>query len=105
MSTITDVGAYSSGDWRVRAGSEDAFVDRWREFLEWSRASAPGFVSARLVRDVDDARHFLSIGEWQTEEATAAWRGMPEFAAKLGACRELCEQVQASAYTPVVRVA
>ena len=62
METTTDTGVYTSGDWHVRAGSEDAFVSRWREFLEYARAEAPGFVWARLLRDINDARHFVSGG-------------------------------------------
>lgn len=79
MDTMSNTGVYTSGDWQVRAGSEDAFVARWTEFLEFARASAPGFVSARLFRDATDACHFVSIGEWQSEATQAAWRGMPGF--------------------------
>jgi hypothetical protein len=31
---MTDVQDHSAGDWHVRAGSEDAFIGRGREFLE-----------------------------------------------------------------------
>ena len=35
---------FASGDWHVTAGSEDEFVQRWTEFLEWTRAEHPGLV-------------------------------------------------------------
>jgi heme-degrading monooxygenase HmoA len=104
MDTTTDIGAYISGDWKVRAGSEDAFVARWREFLGWAQASAPGFVSARLYRDATDARHFVSVGNWQSVAAQADWRGMPDFAEKLGACQALCEEARNSTYTLAAEV-
>ena len=104
MDTMSNTGVYTSGDWQVRAGSEDAFVARWTEFLEFARASAPGFVSARLFRDATDACHFVSIGEWQSEATQAAWRGMPGFAEKLGACRALCEQDRNSTFKLASRV-
>ena len=104
MDTMTDTGAYTSGDWQVRAGSEEAFVARWREFLEYARASAPGFVAGRLYRDVNDARHFVSLGVWESLAAQAAWRGMPDFAAKLGACQALCETDRNSMYTLAAEV-
>lgn len=104
MDTMTDTGAYTSGDWWVRSGSEEAFVARWREFLEYARASAPGFVAGRLYRDVNDARHFVSLGVWESLAAQAAWRGMPEFTAKLGACQALCETDRNSMYTLAAEV-
>ena len=27
--------SYSSGEWEVRAGSEEEFVQRWTTFIEW----------------------------------------------------------------------
>jgi heme-degrading monooxygenase HmoA len=104
MDTMTDTGAYTSGDWWVRAGSEEAFVARWREFLEYARASAPGFVAGRLYRDVNDARHFVSLGVWESLATQAAWRGMPDFAAKLGACQALCETDRNSMFTLAAEV-
>ena len=101
---MTDVQDYSAGDWRVRAGSEDAFVARWREFLEWARASAPGLRSARLVRDTAEASHFLSFAEWEDTPAVVAWMEHPDFAATYGACAALCEQARGSRYTLIAAV-
>jgi heme-degrading monooxygenase HmoA len=95
---------YSSGDWHVRAGSEDAFIARWTEFLEWTRDSAPGFVSARLVRDVSEPGHFVSLGEWKDAPAAAAWMTLPDFAAKYGACAALCEEARGGRYTLAAEV-
>jgi heme-degrading monooxygenase HmoA len=55
---------YASGNWTVKAGSEDEFVARWIEFLSESTKTAEGFRTARLLRDSDDPRHFLSFSEW-----------------------------------------
>jgi heme-degrading monooxygenase HmoA len=104
MDTVTNSGAYTSGDWLVRAGSEDAFVATWHTFLEYARTEAPGFVSARLYRDATNARHFVSLGEWQSEAAQATWRGLPGFAEKFGACHALCEEDRNSNYTLADRV-
>jgi heme-degrading monooxygenase HmoA len=101
---MADVQDYSSGDWHVRAGSEDEFIARWREFLEWTRESVPGFVSARLVRDVAESGHFVSLGEWDSADAVDAWMTLPEFATKYGACTELCEQARGTRYTLAAEV-
>ena len=104
MDTTTDTGAYTSGDWHVRAGSEDAFVARWHEFLEYARINAPGLVSARLYRDANDGHPFVSLGEWQSVAAQANWRGLAGFAETFNACHALCEEDHNSNYTLVDRV-
>lgn len=101
---MTDVQNYSAGDWHVLAGNEDAFVARWTEFLEWARASVPGFLSARLVRDVGEPGHFISLAEWESLEAATAWMALPDFGAKFGACSALCDQARGSRYTLEARI-
>jgi heme-degrading monooxygenase HmoA len=90
---------YVSGDWRVRAGSEDEFVARWLAFTGWSQTNAPGAESFVLIRDMEQPRHFLSVGTWANLESVLAWRDTPEFARLLGRCRELCEEFHAGDYS------
>ena len=33
--------SYSSGEWLVRAGSEEEFIETWTTFIEWSLDNAP----------------------------------------------------------------
>jgi len=33
---------YSSGEWLVREGSEEEFIQRWTTFIEWTLNEAPG---------------------------------------------------------------
>ena len=42
--------SYSSGEWLVRAESEQEFIERWNSFIEWTLNDAPGAVSFVLVR-------------------------------------------------------
>jgi heme-degrading monooxygenase HmoA len=90
---------YVSGDWKVRTGSEDEFVARWRAFTGWSLENAPGARSFVLIRDMDEPRHFLSFGSWTDLESVRAWRATSEFAQLLGRCRELCEEFHAGDYS------
>jgi heme-degrading monooxygenase HmoA len=89
---------YVSGDWRVRAGSEEEFIARWRAFTSWSLHNAPGAASFVLIRDLDEPGHFLSFGRWTDLESVRAWRARPEFADLLGRCRALCEAFRAGDY-------
>ena len=91
--------SYSSGEWSVRAGSEEEFVDRWTTFIEWSLDNAPGAESFVLVRSTEDPRRFLSLGAWESQEAQEAWREMPRMQELLGQCRELCEEFETHTYT------
>ena len=91
--------SYSSGEWLVRPGSEEEFIQRWTNFLEWSLNNAPGAVSAVLVRSAEEPRRFLSLGAWENQEALERWRQMDQMQELLGRCRELCEEFEANFYT------
>src|SRR5713101_10122566 len=50
---------YTHTTWRVRAGSEDEFVRRWSEWVDWSHREgleAP----ALLLRDLENPQAFIS---------------------------------------------
>src|SRR5215210_4239221 len=70
--------SYSSGEWKVRVGSEEEFVQRWTTIIEWSLENAPGAGSFVLVRSTEDPTKFLSLGSWASEQAQQAWREMCE---------------------------
>jgi len=90
---------YTSGTWVVRQGREEEFVARWTEFTEWALANAEGAQGFLLIRDSEDPRRFLSFGGWDDPDAVNAWRSTPEFADRLGRCRELCEDFRATDHT------
>ena len=94
---------YASGTWHVKEGSEDEFIERWRAFLNESAKTADGFGSARLLRDSDGPRHFLSFSDWADAGSREDWKSTPEFAKGLAACRELCDLAGAN-YSEVASV-
>jgi quinol monooxygenase YgiN len=61
----------------------------------------PGFLSADVVRDLDDPRHLVVIEVWESleaDEAYRAWRATPEGASEL---RELTEgRIALTRYEP-----
>ena len=91
--------SYSSGQWSVRGGSEEEFIERWNTFIEWSLDNAEGAESFVLVRSTEEPRKFLSLGAWESQQAQEAWREMPRMQELLGQCRALCEEFEAHAYT------
>ena len=90
------MAVYSSGDWHVKPGHEQEFVDGWREFATWSRDEfTPAW--GKLLRNKDDPTHFVSIGEWPDDQAIEAWRASEGFKQRLGKLRELLDGVSVRA--------
>ena len=48
--------------WQVKPGREEEFVERWREWAQWSHRQGLG-ARARLLRDVERPGTFVS---WRT---------------------------------------
>jgi heme-degrading monooxygenase HmoA len=90
--------SYSSGEWLVRAGCEEDFIESWTNLAQWSMNNAPGAESVVLVRSTEEPRRFLSLGGWENQEAQQAWREMPEMQKLLSQCRELCEEFEFHQY-------
>ena len=82
-------GLYSSGDWHVTPGSEQAFIDAWRELAEWTAATIPGNTFAKLLQDEADPDHFISFGPWRDQGAMSAWRAHPGFKDRVGRLQAL----------------
>jgi len=95
--------SYSSGEWLVRPGSEEEFIERWKSFIERTLIEAPGAVSFVLVRSTEEPRKFLSLGAWESQQAQEAWREMPQMQVMLGHCRALCDEFDTYRYTLAVR--
>jgi quinol monooxygenase YgiN len=96
MATIGQT--FTSGEWRVKKGKEDAFVEAWASFADWSAQNGWGAERPYLLQDAGDARRLVSFGAWKDEEQVASWRALPEFQEFLGRARELCEDVRVSTY-------
>jgi heme-degrading monooxygenase HmoA len=95
---------FASGDWVVAEGKEDEFLQRWTEFLQWTKTEAPGLIEAHLLRDQQDPRHFLSFSEWSDEGSRNAWRTHADFPPHLEAARSLCDTFSNSDYELVTEV-
>ena len=95
---------WSSGNWQTSEGNTKEFVERWRDFLTWTKEANDGFYGARLVRDLQNPNHFVSFASWRDLDALRAWQGKPEFAEHYNACHALCGDVQSGGYELVVDI-
>lgn len=82
---------YTLGDWMVHEGRELDFVDAWREFATWTLTVVDGPGWAKLLRDADEPRRFISFGPWADEAAIAGWRGDPGFHSRVARIQPLVE--------------
>ena len=78
MSTV-----YTTGAWRPFPGQEEAFQERWTEFVEWATSQA-GAGRAVLARDIRDEGRFVSFLGWDSMEAMRDWKDSPEFKPRMG---------------------
>jgi quinol monooxygenase YgiN len=70
---------YTSGVWVVKEGREGEFARRWQEAVDDAALSNPG-VKFMLLRDSDDPRRFVSLGEgWRNREQIEAALSAPAY--------------------------
>jgi heme-degrading monooxygenase HmoA len=93
---------FSHTTWIVKEGREDDFVTRWTEFAVWS--AAEGLRShAQLLRDIDDSRHFVSFGPWETLDAVRRWRTLPGFHEHVARLSEVLESFEPHTFELIAR--
>jgi heme-degrading monooxygenase HmoA len=67
------------GVWIVKEGREEDFARRWEESASMLALEFPG-ITFQLLRDRDDPRRFVSLGEgWRNLEQIEAARSLPSF--------------------------
>jgi heme-degrading monooxygenase HmoA len=94
---------YTSGLWVVKPGEDDAFVQAWTDFVAWGSTMA-GSGSFRLVRDLDNPGRYMSFAPWESFDAQAAWKQLPEFRERIGQVRSHCENFEPTTHELVTQV-
>ena len=95
---------YVSTHWRVKSGQETQFVNTWREALTWTKSAYPQLEHARLLRDEDDASHFVSFLEWADSETVDKWSADPEKERRQETLNVMCDSVDGRGYEEATRV-
>ncbi|WP_249523033.1 FAD-dependent oxidoreductase [Modestobacter marinus] len=82
---------------RVREGCEEQFEEAWRTAAV-QIAGEPGNIRQELMRDAEDARTFLIVGEWADRAAADAFGRSAAREALTASLRELREDADRSTY-------
>ncbi len=90
------MAVYSSGDWHVKPGKEQEFIDTWKQFASWSASEFGGGtgmqgIGAKLLRDKEDPSFFRSVGEWPDERMLEEWRSSDGFKQRSEKLREMVD--------------
>lgn len=95
---------YSSGSWTVTQGKEQEFTRTWESNVTLVPGEHPGVVF-RLLRDVGDPQHYVSlVGPWKSLAELEAVRATPEFRESMERTRKVLESVDVMTYELVVEV-
>jgi len=76
--------------WKVRPGSEDAFVAAWDDLAERFSALPQPPLWGTLIRSLGETQLFVSFGSWPNRAALQAMREDEESRAGLERLRALC---------------
>lgn len=90
--------------WVVKEGRETEFSRRWEESASSLSLEFPD-VTFRLLRDRDDPRRFVSLGEgWRNVEQVEAARSLPGFQDAMASIWRMLEDGDMSTLDLVVEV-
>jgi heme-degrading monooxygenase HmoA len=87
---------YTHGVWTVTPGREEEFVTAWTELAEWTLREVPGSKWAKLLRDSDAPKRFISFGPWEDLDAIESWRALPGWQERVQRLRELLDGFEPS---------
>ena len=89
---MTEVWTHTT--WVVKDGSEDEFIDAWRDLVaEVKRDVDPG-VAPRLLRDHDHPTVFVSFAPWSAANAAMNFKTSEIFNRHVGRMRPLLERFE-----------
>jgi quinol monooxygenase YgiN len=93
---------FTSGDWMVKEGNEEVFLQAWADLADWCVANYPGTLGLYLIQDRLVPRHYVSFGAWADFKTVSTSRSRPKFLELFRACQRLCDSFVGSDYVAAV---
>ncbi len=94
---------YTLGIWVVKPGLEEAFLEEWSRFAQWTKSACAGAESVVLLQDSVNPRRFISVGPWRSAQDVAAWRETEQFKAAVSRMRPMLESFEPGSFVAVRR--
>jgi len=85
---------YTSGNFLVRQGEEEAFISAVNDVAEWTMVNFSAAREITLLQDPSRNGRFLTVIRWDDEESIEAWRSDAEFGAYMTQLRDHCASVE-----------
>jgi heme-degrading monooxygenase HmoA len=92
--------AYTHTTWVVKKEHESEFVERWRDWVEWSHHAGLQ-AHAVLLHDVDNPGTFVSFGPWESVGAVRNWRALRGYQERVKRLSEVVERFEPKTFTVV----
>ena len=96
---------YTHAMWRVRAGNEEAFIEKWSELAAVFTTLQRKPLWGTLIRSLEDPLLFYSFGPWENKSDVAAMRAHSGAQAAFRELIALCDEATPSTYALVRHVA
>jgi heme-degrading monooxygenase HmoA len=93
---------YTHTTGRVKPGHEREFVERWSDWVEWSRREGLR-EDAILLRDVESQDAFVSFGPWESVDTVRGWRALPGYQERVARLREVVDAFEPRTFEIVER--
>jgi len=94
---------YTTGSWKPFPGQEAAFLEAWKDFMNWA-TGLPGAGEAVLARDERDPERFVSFAAWESIDAVRAWKSSPEFKPRMSRVQEHIDKFAPTELDVVIHV-
>ncbi len=95
---------FSVGIWLVKPGKEYDFIAAFNEFAKWVFNKNLGSGEVYLLQDLQEPRHFITCGPWDSLQKIEEWRNLPEFKAFFIKAKEMCDEVTPLTMKPVIHL-
>jgi heme-degrading monooxygenase HmoA len=66
---IQERAIFTVGQWIVKPDKEEIFLEKWREFAQWTIEHTKGGQWVYMVRDQEKKNKFISFAPWDSSES------------------------------------
>ncbi len=96
--------AFSLGIFQIKPGKENEFIELFQNFAKWVFSRNLGAIDVHLLQDVQQPRHFIAVGPWESMQKIDEWRELLEFKEFFSKVQEMSLEVTPLAMTQIMHL-